>query len=239
MLDDGWFGKRDDDTTSLGDWFVDEAKLPGGLAPLVKRINDEGLAFGLWFEPEMISAESELYRAHPDWCLHMPDRSRTPGRQQLVLDFSRDEVVQAIGDQMAAILHSAPIRYIKWDMNRHLTEIGSAGQAVESQGEVAHRHILGVYKLMNRLTTEFPEILFESCSGGGGRFDPASCTTCRRRGPRIIRRHFPPENPVRHLARLPPCSMGAHVSAVPNHQIFRTTSLRTRGYVALAGQFWL
>jgi len=238
VLDDGWFGKRDDDTTSLGDWFVDEAKLPGGLAPLVRRINDEGLAFGLWFEPEMISAKSELYRAHPDWCLHMPARSRTEGRQQFVLDFSRDEVVQAIGDQMAAILHSAPIRYIKWDMNRHLTEIGSAGWPAEQQGEVAHRHILGVYKLMDRLTTEFPEILFESCSGGGGRFDPGILyympqTWTSDNSDAISRLK------IQYGTSLvfPPCTMGAHVSAVPNHQVFRTTSLRTRGYVALAGQF--
>lgn len=238
VLDDGWFGKRNDDTTSLGDWFVDENKLPGGLAPLAERINAEGLAFGLWLEPEMISPDSELARAHPDWCLHVPGRSRTEGRQQLVLDFSRDEVVQGIGDQLVAILHTAPVRYIKWDMNRHLTEIGSAGHAPESQGEVAHRHILGVYKLMDRLATEFPEILFESCSGGGGRFDPGILY--------YMPQTWTSDN-TDAISRLkiqygtslvyPPCTMGAHVSAVPNHQVFRTTSLRTRGYVALAGQF--
>lgn len=238
VLDDGWFGKRNDDTTSLGDWFVDTKKLPAGVGDVGRRIQSEGLRFGLWFEPEMISADSELYRAHPDWCLHIPGRARTEGRNQLVLDFSRAEVVDAIFQQVAKILREAPISYVKWDMNRHLTEVGSAALPAERQGEVFHRHILGVYAFAQRLVTEFPELLIEGCSGGGGRYDPGML-------------HYTPQfwcsDNTDAIARLriqhgtslvyPPCTMGAHISAVPNHQLHRTTSMKTRGNVALAGQF--
>ena len=238
VLDDGWFGKRNDDTTSLGDWVVDTKKLPAGLGDVGRRIQAEGLRFGLWFEPEMISVDSDLYRAHPDWCLHIPGRGRTEVRQQLVLDFSRPEVVDAIYAQVAAILREAPVGYMKWDMNRHLTEVASAALPPERQGEVFHRHILGVYAFAERLVTEFPDLLIEGCSGGGGRYDPGML-------------HYTPQfwcsDNTDAIARLriqhgttlvyPPCTMGAHISAVPNHQVHRTTPLRTRGHVALAGQF--
>lgn len=238
VLDDGWFGRRNDDTTSLGDWIVDRKKLPGGLGDLGRRIEAEGLRFGLWFEPEMVSVESDLYRAHPDWCLHVPGRGRTEGRQQLVLDFSRPEVVEGVYAQVAAILREAPVGYVKWDMNRHLTEVASAALPPDRQGEVFHRHVLGVYAFAERLAGEFPDLLLEGCSGGGGRYDPGML-------------HYTPQfwcsDNTDAIARLriqhgtsivyPPCTMGAHVSAVPNHQVHRSTPMRTRGHVALAGQF--
>ncbi|AWI09320.1 alpha-galactosidase [Ereboglobus luteus] len=238
VLDDGWFGRRGAPDSALGDWFVNKDKLPDGLSALVKRINDQGLAFGLWFEPEMVSEKSRLHEQHPDWCLHLPNRPRTQSRFQLVLDFSRAEVVDAIFAQMEAVIASAPIRYIKWDMNRHLTEIGSAALPPGRQGETAHRHILGVYSLLERILARFPEILIEGCSGGGGRFDPGML-------------HYTPQiwtsDNSDAIARLriqhgtslvyPLCTMGAHISAVPNHQVHRATSMRTRGHVALAGIF--
>jgi alpha-galactosidase len=238
VLDDGWFGRRNDDRTSLGDWFVDNAKLPQGIADVARRITDTGVRFGLWFEPEMISEQSELFKAHPDWALQIPGRPRTEGRNQLVLDFSRPEVVDGIYSQMTEILRAAPISYVKWDMNRHLTEVASVGRAPAQQGETAHRHLLGVYSFMDRITKEFPQVLFEGCSGGGGRYDPgmlhympqfwASDNTdaiCRLR--------------IQHGTSLiyPPCTMGSHISAVPNHLIHRVTPLLTRGHVAAAGQF--
>jgi alpha-galactosidase len=238
VLDDGWFGRRDDDQSSLGDWMVDRRKLPGGLEDLARRINAHGLDFGLWFEPEMISADSDLYRAHPDWCLHAPGRACTESRFQLVLDFSRTDVRNYIYDSMVAILSSVPIRYVKWDMNRNLTEICSAALPPCQQQETAHRYMLGVYDLMERLTSDFPEILFEGCSGGGGRFDPG-----------IL--HYMPQiwtsDNSDAISRLriqygtslayPLSCMAAHVSAVPNHQVGRTTSLRTRAQVAMTGAF--
>jgi hypothetical protein len=196
------------------------------------------LLFGLWFEPEMISPDSELYRAHPDWCLHVEGRERTLGRNQLVLDFSRPEVVGAIYAQVAKILREALLGYVKWEMNRHLTEVGSVAWSAERQGEVSHRHILGGYAFAERLVTEFPGLLVEGCSGGGDRYDPGML-------------HYTPQfwcsDNTDAIARLciqhgtslvyPLCTMGAHVSAVPNHQLHRTTPMKTRGYVALAGQF--
>jgi len=238
VLDDGWFGRRNDDTSSLGDWFTDAAKLPAGLDDVGRRIQAEGLRFGLWFEPEMISTDSDLYRAHPDWCLHVPGRARTEGRSQLVLDFSRPEVVDAVYTMVAKILREAPIGYVKWDMNRHLTEVGSSTLSAEHQGEVFHRHILGVYAFAERLFTEFPDILVEGCSGGGGRYDPGMLyytpqVWCSDNTDAIARLR------IQHGTSIvyPPCTMGAHVSAVPNHQLHRTTPMRTRGHVALAGQF--
>lgn len=238
VLDDGWFGKRNDDTTSLGDWVVDKNKLPDGIGDVGRRVEAEGLRFGLWFEPEMISPDSELYRAHPDWCLHIPGRARTEGRNQLVLDFSRPEVVDAIFAQVAKVLREAPITYVKWDMNRHLTEVGSAGWPAERQGEIFHRHILGVYAFAERLVTEFPELLIEGCSGGGGRYDPGMLYYtpqfwCSDNSDAIARLR------IQHGTSLvyPLCTMGAHVSAVPNHQLHRVTPMKTRGDVALAGQF--
>ncbi|MDR1146951.1 MAG: alpha-galactosidase [Verrucomicrobiales bacterium] len=238
VLDDGWFGQRDHDQSSLGDWVVDLQKLPGGLADLVRRINGLGLQFGLWFEPEMVSPDSDLYRAHPDWCMHVPNRHRTTGRNQLVLDFSRPEVCEHIYRQIAALLRGTPIRYIKWDMNRHLTEIGSAQLPPERQQETAHRYLLGLYALMERFITEFPDILFEGCSGGGGRFDlgilhymPQIWTSDNSDAIARLR--------IQHGTSLayPLSSMAAHVSAVPNHQNHRVTPYDTRGCVAATGAF--
>lgn len=238
VLDDGWFGKRNDDTTSLGDWVVDRAKLPNGLSDLAERVNDMGLAFGLWFEPEMISRDSELYRAHPDWCLHVPGYRRSEGRNQLVLDLTREEVCDYIVKAVSDVLASAPIRYVKWDMNRHMTEIGSAGLPPERQRETAHRYILGLYRVLEEITSKFPNILFESCSGGGGRFDPGML-------------YFMPQtwtsDNTDAVERLkiqfgtslvyPSIAMGCHVSAVPNHQTGRVTSLAMRTDVAMFGNF--
>ena len=170
VLDDGWFGKRNDDRSSLGDWFVFEEKF--NLQRLVKKVNDLGLKFGIWFEPEMISEDSELYRAHPDWCLHVEGREHNNCRQQYVLDMGRDEVVENIFGQMRKIIDSTNIEYIKWDFNRNLTEVGSAALPPEKQCEVYHRFQLGTYKLMDKITKTYPDLLLENCSGGGGRFDP-------------------------------------------------------------------
>jgi len=238
VLDDGWFGKRNDDSSSLGDWFVNKEKLPNGLPALVKKVNELGMKFGLWFEPEMISPDSELYRAHPDWCLHVPDRTRSEGRNQLVLDFSRQDVRDAVYTMISDILKSAPIAYVKWDMNRHMTEVGSAALPANRQRETAHRYMLGLYSMLEKLTSEFPDVLFESCSGGGGRYDPGML-------------YYMPQtwtsDDTDAIERLkiqygtsivyPPSTMGAHVSAVPNHQIHRITPLKTRGDVAMSGMF--
>jgi alpha-galactosidase len=237
-MDDGWFGRRDDDTTSLGDWWVHREKFPRGLEPLARQINELGMKFGLWFEPEMISPDSDLYREHPDWCLHVPDRSRTEARNQLILDLSRADVQDAIIRMVGEVLATVPIGYVKWDMNRNMTEVGSALLGVSQQRETAHRYMLGLYRVLEELTTRFPEVLFESCSGGGGRFDPG-----------IL--HYMPQTwtsdntdaisrlGIQHGTSLvyPAISMGAHVSASPNHQVGRDTSLATRGIVAMAGTF--
>ena len=172
VLDDGWFGARDDDTTSLGDWFVDRRKLPNGIDGLARRIEALGLRFGLWIEPEMVSQQSKLFAAHPDWAIGIAGRERTESRQQLVLDLSRPEIVEHLFIVLSEVLGSAPISYVKWDMNRNITEPDSLALPAERQGEFFHRYILGVYDLYARLTAAFPEILFESCAGGGGRFDP-------------------------------------------------------------------
>jgi alpha-galactosidase len=238
VLDDGWFGERDDDTSSLGDWYVNKRKLPGGLKDLADKINGHGMQFGLWFEPEMVSLDSELYRNHPDWCIHVPGRSRTTSRSQLILDFSRVEVCDAIVEQLENILRSAPIAYVKWDMNRHMTEVGSAALPAERQRETAHRYILGLYRVLDRLTTAFPDILFESCSSGGGRFDPGMLyympqTWTSDNSDAISRLKIQYGTSIVY----PVSSMGAHVSAVPNHQVGRVTPLETRGNVAFAGVF--
>ncbi|TCL70869.1 alpha-galactosidase [Hydrogenispora ethanolica] len=238
VLDDGWFGRREDDRSSLGDWFVNRAKLPDGLDDLAGRVNRLGLKFGLWFEPEMVSPDSDLYRKHPDWCLHVPGRGRSQGRNQLILDFSRPEVCEAITAMVSDILRSAPIAYVKWDMNRHMTEIGSAALPPERQRETAHRYMLGLYRVLEALTAAFPEVLFESCSGGGGRFDPGML-------------YYMPQtwtsDDTDAVERLkiqygtslvyPPITMGSHVSAVPNHQLQRVTPLATRALVAMSGNF--
>ncbi|UQZ32835.1 alpha-galactosidase [Paenibacillus sp. PK3_47] len=236
VLDDGWFGKRDNDLSSLGDWTVDHRKLPEGLNNLAQRITGMGMQFGLWFEPEMVSPDSELYRNHPDWCLHVADRPRTVGRNQLVLDLSRQDVCDYIVGAIADILSSAPVTYVKWDMNRHLTETGSALLPAERQRETGHRYILGLYRVMDELTSAFPDVLFESCSSGGGRYDAGMLyympqTWASDNTDAISRLKIQYGNSMVY----PAVSMGAHVSGVPNHQVNRFTPLDTRGHVAMSG----
>lgn len=236
VLDDGWFGKRNDDTSSLGDWVVDRKKLPGGLSSLGEGILKRNLRFGLWFEPEMISPDSDLYRRQPDWCLHVAGRARSQGRNQLVLDLGRKEVQDYIVDSVGGILASAPISYVKWDMNRHQTEAGSASLPPDRQKETSHRYILGLYSVLERITAKFPEVLFESCSGGGGRFDPGMLyympqTWTSDNTDAVSRLKIQYGTSIVY----PVISMGAHVSAVPNHQIGRVTPLDFRAKVAMSG----
>ena len=238
VLDDGWFGNRFDDNRSLGDWWVNEEKLRGGLGKLVSEINALGMKFGLWFEPEMISPESRLYEEHPDWAIQIPGRRACRARNQFVLDVSRGDVRDYILRQMFAVLHSANVEYVKWDMNRPLSDLGSADLPADRQGELSHRYVLGMYEMQERLLAEFPNLLLENCSGGGGRFDPGML-------------YFSPQiwcsddtDAIERLgiqegtALLYPLScMGAHVSVCPNHTVGRTTPFSTRGMTALAGTF--
>jgi alpha-galactosidase len=238
VLDDGWFGKRDSDNCSLGDWFVDENKLPNGLKDLAGRIEDLGMKFGLWFEPEMVSPDSELYRKHPDWCLHVPDRRRSEARNQLILDYSRADVREYIVTVISDILGNAPISYVKWDMNRNMSEIGSALLPPERQRETAHRYMLGLYEVLEKITSRFPNVLFESCSGGGGRFDPGMLfympqTWTSDNSDAVSRLKIQYGTSIVY----PVSTMGAHVSAVPNHQVGRLTSLDMRTHVAYSGAF--
>lgn len=238
VLDDGWFGKRNSDNCSLGDWVVNEEKLPGGIGLLAEKVNELGLKFGLWFEPEMISPDSGLYRAHPDWCLHVPDRPRSERRQQLILDMSRKDVQDYVIDAVSSVLDSANIEYVKWDMNRNFTEAGSAMLPADRQGELHHRYMLGLYRVLEEITSRFPEILFESCSGGGGRFDAGMLyympqTWTSDDSDAVERLSIQYGTSVAY----PPAAMGAHVSAVPNHQVGRVTSLAFRGHVAMSGNF--
>ncbi|MBR3998732.1 MAG: alpha-galactosidase, partial [Clostridia bacterium] len=230
--DDGWFGVRNSDNCSLGDWFVNEDKLKGGLGVLIDRVNALGLKFGIWYEPEMISPDSDLYRAHPDWCVHVPNREKSIARQQYVLDVSRQDVRDNIFEQMKSVLSNYKIDYVKWDFNRNITEAGSAALAKERGGEFFHRFILGTYELMGRLCDEFPDLLMENCSGGGGRFDPGML-------------YFSPQiwasdntDAIERIAIqygtsmcYPASTMGAHVS------MNGRTSFTTRGNVALWGTF--
>lgn len=232
VMDDGWFGKRNNDTSSLGDWYVNENKLKGGLSSLIERVNAVGLKFGIWYEPEMISPDSDLYRAHPDWCLQVPDRDKSIGRHQYVLDMSRQDVRDNIFEQMAAVLRNNKIDYVKWDFNRNITEAGSALLPPERQQEVFHRFVLGTYELMGRLVDEFEHILLENCSGGGGRFDPGML-------------YYSPQiwcsdntDPIERLTIqfgtsmcYPTSAVGAHVSAN------RRTDYETKGNVAMSGTF--
>ena len=238
VLDDGWFGQRDDDTSSLGDWFVDRRKLPDGIDGLARKVEALGIRFGLWIEPEMISERSRLFAEHPDWAVGIPGRPRTPSRNQLVLDMGRPEIVDHLFAVLSEVLGGAPISYVKWDMNRNITEPWSAALPPERQGEFFHRYILGVYELYDRLTKRFPDILFESCAGGGGRFDPGLLA-------------YAPQawtsDDTDAVERLriqwgtslayPLSSMAAHVSAIPNHQVGRTAPLSTRAAVAFFGVF--
>ena len=238
VLDDGWFGARSNDFAGLGDWTVNKERLPRGITGLAERIDALGMKFGLWFEPEMVNKDSDLFRAHPDWIIGTPDRRGSHGRNQYVLDYSRAEVVDNIYDQMAKILSEAKVSYIKWDMNRSITEAFSCKLPADRQGELFHRYILGVYSLFERLTSKFPHVLFESCSSGGGRFDPGllyyapqcwasdnSDAICRLK--------------VQYGTSFcyPIISIGAHVSAVPNHQVYRITPIATRANVAHFGTF--
>lgn len=238
VLDDGWFGERNDDHRGLGDWYVNREKLPGGISGLSEKIEAMGLKFGLWIEPEMVNKNSRFYEAHPDWILSAPGRYETPSRQQHVLDFSRKEIVDAIYDMLKEVIGNAGISYIKWDMNRYLTECYSRGTSPDRQGMVMHKYILGVYDLYTRLTRDFPEILFESCASGGARFDPgmlyfAPQTWCSDNSDAIDRLKIQYGTSLVY----PLSSIGAHVSAVPNHQVYRVTPLETRGNAAIFGAF--
>lgn len=238
VLDDGWFGARCSDRAGLGDWTPNTERLPEGITGLAQKIEDMGMKFGLWFEPEMVNKDSDLYRAHPDWILHVPGRATSHGRYQYVLDFSREEVVDCIYNMMRKILSEAKISYIKWDMNRSITECFSVALPADRQGEVFHRYILGVYSLYERLTREFPHVLFESCASGGARFDPGML-------------YYAPQawtsDDTDAVERLkiqygssycyPVSSMGSHVSTIPNHQTGRTAPLHTRANVAFFGTF--
>ena len=238
VLDDGWFGARSNDYAGLGDWVANRERLPQGIKGIADRIEEMGMKFGLWFEPEMVNKDSDLYRAHPDWILQTPQRHSCHGRNQYVLDFSRKEVVDCIYEMMYKILSEAKVSYIKWDMNRSITECYSAALPADRQGEVFHRYILGVYDLYERLNTAFPQILFESCASGGGRFDPG-----------IL--YYAPQGwtsddtdaaervKIQYGTSMcyPVSSMGSHVSVVPNHQLNRKTPLHTRANVAYFGTF--
>jgi len=238
VLDDGWFGRRDNDDRSLGDWVVDRRKLPHGLDGLARDVKALGLQFGLWIEPEMVNPDSDLFRAHPDWAIGVPGRKRTESRQQLVLDFANPEVVQHIANAIIEAIASAPIDYIKWDWNRFITEPFSPTLPPERQGEFFYRYNLGMYELYERLTTRFPHILFESCASGGARFDagilawaPQAWTSDDTDAVERLRIQWGSS------FAYPLSSMGAHVSAVPNHQSGRVSSLDFRAAVAMFGAF--
>lgn len=238
VLDDGWFGRRDNDDCSLGDWSVYKEKLPDGIAGLASKIKGYGMKFGLWFEPEMVSPDSDLYREHPDWCIHVPGRMRTECRNQLVLDLSRQEVRDHIVSTISHVLDTADITYVKWDMNRHMTELGSAGLDSRRQKEMPHRYMLGLYEVLEKIVSAHPDVLFESCSGGGGRFDPGMLyympQTWTSDDTDAVERLF-----IQYGTSLayPVSTMGSHVSAVPNHQAGRVTSMTMRGDVAMSGNF--
>lgn len=238
VMDDGWFGNRFDDNRALGDWFVNQEKLPGGLEYLVSQVNKLGMKFGIWMEPEMISPDSDLYRAHPDWAIQIPGRAPSLARNQLVLDLTRREVLEYVWSRIRAILDSANIEYLKWDMNRQLSDLGSYGLEPDTQGELSHRYVLAVYELQERLCQTYPQLLLENCSGGGARFDPGML-------------YYSPQiwcsddtDAIERLAIqegtalvYPLSTMGAHVSDCPNHTVGRVTPFETRGHVALSGTF--
>ena len=238
VMDDGWFGKRDDDRSGLGDWFPNEKKLGCSLKELGDRIVGLGMKFGIWFEPECISEDSDLYRAHPDWAVKIPGRKPNLSRHQMILDFSRKDVQDYILERLCSVLASAPISYVKWDFNRSICDKYSASLPAEKQGEMAHRFMLGLYRVLDGMLSAYPHLLLEGCSGGGGRFDAGML-------------YYSPQiwcsDDTDAIERLqiqygtsfgyPVSTMGAHVSAVPNHQTGRVTPLATRGCVAMAGTF--
>ena len=236
VMDDGWFGKRDDDNSGLGDWFVNEKKLGGTLGNLIKKINDLGVKFGIWIEPEMVSEDSDLYRKHPDWALTVPGRNPVRSRNQLVLDFSRKEVVDEIYDQICKVLDQGNIEYVKWDMNRSLVDVYSS--VTRDQGRVLHDYVLGLYDFLERLVQRYPNLLIEGCSGGGGRFDAGMMyytpqIWCSDNTDAIDRLRIQYGTSFGY----PVSVVGSHVSAVPNHQTGRKTPLHTRGVVAMSGTF--
>ena len=236
VMDDGWFGKRDDDNSGLGDWFVNEKKLGGTLGNLIKRINDLGVKFGIWIEPEMVSEDSDLYRKHPDWALTVPGRNPVRSRNQLVLDFSRKEVVDEIYDQICKVLDQGNIEYVKWDMNRSLMDVYSS--VTRDQGRVLHDYVLGLYDFLERLVQRYPNLLIEGCSGGGGRFDAGMMyytpqIWCSDNTDAIDRLRIQYGTSFGY----PVSVVGSHVSAVLNHQTGRKTPLHTRGVVAMSGTF--
>lgn len=238
VMDDGWFGHRNSDNSSLGDWSVNENKIKGGLKYLVDEVNKLGLEFGIWFEPEMISPDSDLYREHPDWCIHIEGRTPALCREQYVLDLTRKEVLDHVYNSIKNVLSSANIKYVKWDMNRQITDLGSNFITSERHGEILHRYVLAVYDMMNRLTTDFPDILLENCSGGGARFDPGMLyyspqIWCSDDTDAIERLKIQEGTAMVY----PLSAMGAHVSDCPNHTVGRTTPFETRGHVALSGTF--
>ena len=238
VMDDGWFGHRSSDNSSLGDWYVNEEKLKGGLEYLVKEVNKLGMKFGIWFEPEMISPDSKLFQAHPDWAIQIPGRTPGMSREQLVLDITRKEVRDYIYESVSKILKCANIEYVKWDMNRQLSDIGSLNLGKNQIGEYYHRYVLALYEMQERLVTDFPNLLLENCSGGGARFDPGMLyyspqIWCSDDTDAIERLSIQEGTAMVY----PLSSMGAHVSVCPNHACGRETPFKTRGYVALAGTF--
>ena len=238
VLDDGWFGERNSDTTSLGDWYPNLKKLPNGIGGLAKKINDMGLLFGLWFEPEMISPVSELNEKHPDWCIHVENRPKSLGRNQMILDLSREEVCDYIIGFLSDTLANNPISYIKWDYNRYFSEIGSSTLPAEQQSEVAHRYMLGLYRILETIKTKFPHVLLEGCASGGGRFDAGQMY--------YFDQYWVSDNSdaidrlkIQYGTSmfLPAIMQGAHVSKAPKHPQLRHTPHWTRGHVAMTGQF--
>ncbi len=238
VIDDGWFGKRDNDLCSLGDWYINEEKLPGGIKRIADHLKSKGVELGIWFEPEMISPDSDLYKEHPDWCLHYNNRPRSQGRHQLILDLTRPEVCDYIYESVAKVLRDGGVSYVKWDYNRNMSEAGSPSLPANRQREVDFRYYLGLYSVLERLCNDFPEVLFESCSGGGGRFDAGMLyympQTWTSDNTDAIERLT-----IQYGTSLvyPLSSISAHISAVPNHQTGHVTSLATRAAVAFTGAF--
>jgi alpha-galactosidase len=238
VMDDGWFGKRDNDQSGLGDWFVNREKLPNGLGSLVQNVNDMGMQFGIWVEPEMISEDSHLYREHPEWAIRIPGREPMRGRFQLVIDMTRQDVRDYLFDVLSNVLTSANITYVKWDFNRSVSDWYTETLPAGRQKEMAHRFVLGTYELLERLTSKFPDVLFEGCCGGGGRFDAGMMYYC----PQIW---CSDDTDAYERTKIqygtsffyPISTVGSHVSAVPNHQTGRTTPIKTRAITAMAGSF--
>ena len=238
VLDDGWFGKRTDDTSGLGDWTENPERLPIGIDGLCRRINDLGMNFGLWFEPEMVNPDSDLYRAHPDWIIHTKGRTPSQIRNQFTLDLSREDVREYVNNAVGAILSKANIAYVKWDMNRNMSEVGSAIAGEEHQGEIMHRYMLGLYSVLDDLNKKFPNVLFEACASGGSRYDcgilsymPQVWTSDDTDAVERVKIQYGTS------FIYPYSTMGCHVSACPNHQLGRTTPFDMRCNVAIPGQF--